>query len=229
MLRTKHPGLALVYLTDLDTVQHEHGPLSPEAWAKLETIDGLIGELVTTAKAQSPHATIAIVSDHGFVPVDTDIRANVALRAEGLLEANTQTKDGRTEDVLTHCDAITWKSGGTVAIMGLHGREEPTASKVKALFARLAAEPKNRIAKVHDGAEIERAGGFPGAIVVLEAAPGATFSGRLDGPLTAPSHYRDLGTVDMLDIAPTLASLLGIALPTAEGKPLSAALQRRSR
>jgi predicted AlkP superfamily pyrophosphatase or phosphodiesterase len=36
----------------------------------------------------------------------------------------------------------------------------------------------------------------------------------------------DLGEVAMIDIAPTLASLLGVSLPTAEGKPLAAALAR---
>jgi hypothetical protein len=30
-----------------------------------------------------------------------------------------------------------------------------------------------------------------------------------------------LGTVDMLDLAPTMAALLGVALPTAVGKPIS--------
>jgi hypothetical protein len=199
----------------------------------------------------TPRLTVAIVSDHGFAPVDTDVRPNVALRREGLLEAFTRSKDGRTEDVLRSYDAVTWKAGGSAAIVGRRGREEPIASRVKALFSRLAADPQNRISAVVDGELVEREGGFPGAIVVLQAGPGATFSERFDEPLTAPSHYKgmhgfspdmpemapsfvlwgdrvhpgDLGDVRMLDIGPTLAAVLGLSLPVAEGHPIATAIR----
>jgi predicted AlkP superfamily pyrophosphatase or phosphodiesterase len=253
LLREKRPGLTFVYMTDLDNVQHEHGPMSPEAWAMLEKLDGYVGEVVRTASTSYPRLAIAIVSDHGFVPVDTDVRPNVALRKEGLLEAKTESKSGKTEDVLVSYDAVTWKAGGSAAIMGRRGREEPTASHVKDLFSKLAADPENRISAVLDGATVEREGGFPGAIVVLQAASGATFSERFDAPMVAPSKYRgmhghspnlpemgssfvlwgdgvrssaELGEVKMIDIAPTLASLLGVALPAAEGRPIAQALGR---
>lgn len=252
LLRTKRPGLTFVYLTDLDNVQHEHGPMSKEAWTTLERIDGMVNELVRTATAAMPHVAVAIVSDHGFVPIDTDVRPNVALRREGLLEAYTRSEGGRTEDVLRSYEAVSWKAGGSAAIMGRRGREEPVASRVKALFTKLAADPESRIGAVIDGERVEREGGFPGAIVVLQAAAGATFSDRFDAPMTAPSKYRgmhghspdlpemgaslvlwgdgvragQLGDVQMIDIAPTLAALLGVPLPSADGKPLTQALAR---
>lgn len=252
LVREKRPGLVFAYLTDLDTAQHRYGPMSPEAWATLERIDGLVGELVSAASASLPRLAVAIVSDHGFVPVDTDVRPNVALRREHLLEAETRSKDGITEDVLVAYDAVTWKAGGSAAIVGRRGRAEPTASRVKELFRALAADPASRIGAVLDGERVEREGGFPGAIVVLQAAPGATFSERFDAPMVAPSHYlgthgnapdlpemaatlvlwgdgvrpADLGEVAMIDVAPTLAALLGVSLPTAEGKPLTLALVR---
>jgi hypothetical protein len=249
LLRAKHPGLTFVYLADFDTAQHAHGPGSSEAWATLERLDVLVGELVAAATASSPHAAVAIVSDHGFVPVDTDVRPNVALRNAGLLEAVTRSKDGRTEDVLGSYEAVTWKAGGSAAIMGRRGREEPIASRVKELFGRLAADPSSRISAVIDGAKVEAEGGFPGAIVVLQAAPGATFSERYDPPMVAPSKYRgmhghspdlpemgssflfwgdgvrrgDLGNVAMIDIAPTLAAWLGLELRSADGHTLTQA------
>jgi predicted AlkP superfamily pyrophosphatase or phosphodiesterase len=252
LLKAKRPGLTFVYLTDLDNVQHEHGPMSKEAWTTLERIDGFVGELVGAAAASLPHVAVAIVSDHGFVPVDTEVRPNVALRGEGLLEAYSKSEGGRTEDVLRSYEAVSWKAGGSAAIMGRHGREEPTASRVKTLFTQLAADPQNRIASVLDGARVESEGGFPGAIVVLQAASGATFSNRFDSPMVVPSKYKgmhghspdmpemgasfvlwgdgvrggDLGNVAMIDVAPTLAALLGLSLPSADGKPLTRALAR---
>jgi predicted AlkP superfamily pyrophosphatase or phosphodiesterase len=253
LIRTKRAGLTFVYLTDLDNVQHASGPMSKEAWAELELLDGMVGELVTAATSALPRVAIAIVSDHGFAPVDTDVRPNVALRGAGLLTAETRTRDGKTEDVLVDYEAVTWKAGGSAAIIGKHGRDEPTASRVRTLFTALAADPASRIGAVLDGDRVEREGGFPGAIVVLQAAPGATFSARFDPPMVAPSKYRgmhgwdpampemgasfvlwgdgvargaDLGEVAMIDVAPTLAALLGLSLPTAEGRPLAAALGR---
>jgi len=35
------------------------------------------------------------------------------------------------------------------------------------------------------------------------------------------AHGRDLGVIDMRQIAPTLARALGLSLPSAEGKPLA--------
>jgi predicted AlkP superfamily pyrophosphatase or phosphodiesterase len=82
---------------------------------------------------------------------------------------------------------------------------------------------------------------------VVGAKPGYSFGGGLDGPITRPAKPggthgylpelaemdssffiagpgipagRNLGRIDMRDIAPTLARLLGIALPAAEGRDL---------
>jgi hypothetical protein len=35
------------------------------------------------------------------------------------------------------------------------------------------------------------------------------------------AHGRNLGVIDMRQIAPTLAKALGLSLPSAEGKPLA--------
>jgi hypothetical protein len=155
--------------------------------------------------------------------------------------------------VLDQWDAVTWKAGGSAAIYARDGRASATATRVRVLFRRLADMPESHIAAVVEGEDVEREGGFPGAVVVLQAAPGATFSERFDAPMVAPSKYRgmhghapstpemgatfllwgdgvrraDLGEVPMVDVAPTLGALLGLPLPGAEGRPLTAALALR--
>jgi hypothetical protein len=37
------------------------------------------------------------------------------------------------------------------------------------------------------------------------------------------AHHRDLGVIDMRQIAPTIAQLLGVRLPTAKATPLHVA------
>jgi predicted AlkP superfamily pyrophosphatase or phosphodiesterase len=241
LLRTRQPGLALVYFADLDTTEHEYGPMSEPAWATLEATDHFVSEIIDAA----PDAAIAIVSDHGFTPIRYDVRPNVALRAEGLLVAETKIQDGRTEDVLKSYDAVTWRAGGMAGIYARAGADPTIAPRVRSLFARLASDPASHIARMRDGQAA--AGGFPGAIVVLEAASDASFTDRFDGPVVAPSRSRgahghapelpemgtsfvfwgpgipraDLGDVSMLDIGPTLAAYLGLTLPAAEGHALS--------
>jgi hypothetical protein len=98
---------------------------------------------------------------------------------------------------------------------------------------------------VLDGPAARAAGGFPDAAFVVAAKPGVRIDGRMEGDvlqaglphgthgflpenadmdatflLAGPGipRGRDLGRVDMRDVAPTLAALLGLKLPAAEGK-----------
>jgi predicted AlkP superfamily pyrophosphatase or phosphodiesterase len=230
------PRLALVYLTDLDTVQHREGPRSPEAWATLETTDRLVGEIVAGASRVSKHLSVVLVSDHGFAPVSIDIHPNVALRRAGLLDVGANGK-------VVRYDAVAWKSGGTAAIVGDRRQHD----RVRAVFDDLARDPANAIVSVLEGADIERQGGFPGALVVLQAAEGATFDESAADPLVGPSKYKgthgydptrpdmkaslvlwgegvprgvELGDARMIDVGPTIAKLAGLSLPNADGRTL---------
>jgi hypothetical protein len=67
LLRHEQPKLMLVHLVDLDSEEHDDAPFSREAFAIVERMDELIGEIV----AALPGGTaISIVSDHGFERVD---------------------------------------------------------------------------------------------------------------------------------------------------------------
>jgi hypothetical protein len=118
---------------------------------------------------------------------------------------------------------------------------------VRALLDRLAGEPSNGIEKVLDAAELKAGGGFPGAGFYVAFKPGFTAGGALTGALVTASTVRgmhghlntlpemrasffiagpgipvgkSLGEVDMRDVAPTLAAILGLALPQAQGRDL---------
>lgn len=244
LLAGKRPPILFVYLTDLDTTQHEAGPMSAPAWKTLGLIDGYVAEIVRAAQTASSSVTLAVVSDHGFVAVDREIRPNVALRRAGLVTLDDRGKARAYR-------AIAWKSGGTASIVLRDPADARARAEVRALADKLAADPSSGIARVHDGAEIERAGGPRGAVVMLEAKPGFVFSDDHREPLVGPTPYRghhgyspdmpemrstlffwgagvakgaDLGDVVMIDVAPTLAALAGVALPSAEGKALARAL-----
>jgi predicted AlkP superfamily pyrophosphatase or phosphodiesterase len=74
LLREKHPALLAVHLVDLDAEEHETRPFSRASNAILEYTDELIGHMI----AAMPRDTVfALVSDHGFVPVEKTVHPTV--------------------------------------------------------------------------------------------------------------------------------------------------------
>lgn len=227
ILRTKRPQLSFVYLTDLDTVQHAKGPHSAEAMTALAATDRDVARIVAAAG----NATIAIVSDHGFLPVTRIVKPSVLLRSLGLLDV----KDGR----VVGYRAAAWKAGGSCAIVVRDAAAREVAWKA---FSEAASNPANGIARVVASVD----GGFPGAAFVLEAADGFMFSPSFEGELTEATSERgahgyspdrkemlatfilagdgvaprDLGVVSMIDVAPTIARIMGVELPSTDGEAI---------
>lgn len=247
LLLTRRPALTLVYLTDLDTVQHESGPGSAAAFATLEGVDAQLGRLVraTEVAGDAANTAFVVVSDHGFLPVHTTLRPGVLLRQHGLVDIDDRGRVRRWR-------AAPWKAGGTCAIVFAEGVDANTRAKVKELFSSLQRDPNSGIAAVRDGADTAAKGGFERAAFVLEATPGYAFAAGFEGNFSGPSGDRGahgyspdepamraglivagaglragvaLGVVDMRDIAPTIAKLLELSLPDADGRPIAALLE----
>ena len=90
ILHEHRPHLALLHLTDVDHVQHQHGPRSPEAYAAVKAADQLVREVWDELKQDFPGQTaLFVVSDHGFSPVNRTLLPNVALRKTGLLTSSS--------------------------------------------------------------------------------------------------------------------------------------------
>jgi predicted AlkP superfamily pyrophosphatase or phosphodiesterase len=232
-----------VYLAALDHSEHQYGPFSPEANATLETIDTLIGKLQEAAHEQM---AVVVVSDHGFLSVSKDVNIFAALREASLI----------TVDEALHVKswaATVWPSGGTGAVMINPSAPPGTKERAAALFDKLLKDPDSGIARVLSAEQVRQLGGWPAAQFVVELKPGYTFGLRPSGPLVTESAYRgmhgyvpdrkemnsaffitgpgitagkSLGEIDMRDIAPTLAAILGVRLVQAEGRDLFAPQNR---
>jgi predicted AlkP superfamily pyrophosphatase or phosphodiesterase len=244
LLETRRPALHLAYFSGLDEELHESGPGSAKALAAIERLDALLGRLRAAAlRSGGGRAVFAVVSDHGHSRADHELRLNEALRQAGLI-----LLDGRGRP--TDWKAIAWGSGGSSAIMLRDPRDEDTLRRVAAVLERVRALPGAPIERVLDNAQARAAGGFPEAAFVVAVKPSFSISERMEQPLVAPmlpigehGHLpanramdavfflvgpgvpagRELGRVDMRDVAPTLAALLGVGLPAAEGRNLIAA------
>lgn len=238
VIKRKHPYFMTAYLTALDHEQHAKGPGTPEAHAVLERIDAVVGQLVAAQLAAQPDSVIAVASDHGFSTTTTEVNFYRAFIDAGLI---TLGPDGK----IAAWDATPWPAGGSVAVVLARPDDAALKAKVAALLAKLEADPAAHIRDVADEAEIARLGANPQASFYIDMQLDATTGGfkGADAPFSAPSvgkgthgyfpaapelrstfmlmgksipAGKPLGEIDMRSIAPTLARVLEVPLPTAE-------------
>lgn len=241
LLEKKKPRFHLSYFGALDEEEHRSGPYTAQTFAVLEQLDAVIGQMRRAAEnIGGGRAIICVVSDHGFKLTDKEVNVNSALREAGLIELNEQ---GRVKS----WRAFAWYGGGSAGIM-IRDEKDDEARKIAGdVLNRLASDASSGVAKVADRAAARVMGGFPDAALVVTLKAGYRLGGKLQGPVTvavrpggthgyAPDVQemnsvffiagpgiaagRDLGQIDMRDIAPTLAALLAVKLESAEGRRL---------
>jgi predicted AlkP superfamily pyrophosphatase or phosphodiesterase len=237
LLQAERPHLLLLHLVGVDSAQHKHGLYSPEALTALELADQQLGRLLRAAAGIWNSTALVVASDHGFAPVTRMVRPGVILRQAGLV-----TLDDRGH--VTDCRAFLQTSGGLGYVYLRDANDAATAATVKQAFA--ARVDGADIARLYTPAQIRALGGDPRAALAFEAAEGSSFGPGYLGDYAAPPQYpathgyspehpamrASLLAVGagvppgrfedarLIDIAPTIARWLGLAMPGVEGHPL---------
>jgi predicted AlkP superfamily pyrophosphatase or phosphodiesterase len=239
LLEKKKPGLLTLHLTALDHIEHETGVFSAESIATLERLDGIVGKVREAAEHMATgRAIVAVVSDHGFANYDQQLNLLAAFREAKLFTVDEKGK-------ITDWRAMPWETGGSAAIVLKDAQDKATLGEVRELLANLSADPANGIDRVLEAEELHKRGGYPNASFFVSLKPGWRTGASLTGPVVAKvkpggTHGelpdvpelraaffvvgpgipagRDLGLMDMRDVAPTLAKEAGLVLKGAEGK-----------
>jgi len=231
ILKKHKPNLFLVHLCDLDGAEHEFGPDSPQAADTLEKIDGHLGELLAANRAAglADSTDVFIVSDHGFLPVKTEINPNLLLVKAGLLTADERGN-------------VTGGKIATVANDGSFFIYWPSSENLRSAVSQALKPLREQgvLWAVLDRAALRDLGADPAAQMALEAPSGYAFSSNAAGGLlssagTPGTHgylpFRpelessfvawgpdirpgvDLHTIRMTEIAPTILKAMGIDDP----------------
>jgi predicted AlkP superfamily pyrophosphatase or phosphodiesterase len=166
----------------------------------------------------------------------------VALAKEGLITLDATGK-------ATAWKAAAWPAGGSCAIVLKDANDKASEAKVIALFSKWAKQESNPIKQVVTRTELRKLEAVPQAALMLEAAPGFSFDDTLTGDEVRASGETYKGThrylptdprmrasliiygagvrsgtklplARMIDLAPTIASLLKLKLPQPEGKTI---------
>ena len=241
MMADIKPRFTTIHFSSVDHSEHEKGPGSAEAIATIESLDGVIGDIIGKARKAQPDLVVAIVSDHGFLPVGTEVNLAAAFIDAGLITIDPNTKKATT------WDAMPWAAGGSAAIVLARTNDEALKAKVSDLLTKLQANADLGIDQVIDSQGIANYGASPLAQFWVGFKPGFAATASLTAPATGPAKQKgthgyfpdslelratfiidgpglkakgSLGDIDMRDIAPTLAKILDVKLPSAEGKPL---------
>jgi len=242
ILENKRPSILTLHLLGLDHEEHDSGPFSAESIAVLEKLDAVIGSLRETAeRASRGHAYVAIVSDHGFAKVESQLNLFVAFLEAKLFTLNDKGK-------IADWKAVPWETGGSAAIMLKDPNDQATFIAVRDLLNKLAADSANGIDRVLTADELHERGGYPNVSFFIGLKPGWKTVASVTGPVASKTPHtmgthgelpdlpdlrssfflvgpgvpagKHLGLIDMRSIAPTLAHAVGLSLPSADGKNL---------
>lgn len=205
------PDLDFVFahLNETDTWGHRLGPDDPRTVAAYKEADALVGEVIDANLADWERTILVVVSDHGMEPVGgepVDLLSNQAIR-----------------DVV----AEVANDGGAALVRMRDGAERITSMELVAGVAGVA-----RVAELRPGVLL--VAGEPGVVFAAGASkhrrgmhggPGTTTTVALVGG-GHPAVSRIAAAIaerppHLADWAPTIAALLGAAMPTAEGRDLA--------
>jgi predicted AlkP superfamily pyrophosphatase or phosphodiesterase len=246
ILKRFKPTFMAVHFSLTDSVQHANGPLTPAAFAALEATDQNIGDLVTGIEdaGLAASTTVLVTGDHGFLPMHTELAINLPLVEAGLI---TKGADGHPA-----WTAIVAPNRGLGSLYVKDG-SPAIAAKARATLEQYAAKYPRRF-RILERAELDQWGADADAVLGIEPTPGYVLDARLAPPF-AQAHGRAAGhgyrpdtpgmetgfiafgagvrpgrvlpVTNTIDVAPTIAMLLGLDLPDAEGAPIVGALEGR--
>jgi predicted AlkP superfamily pyrophosphatase or phosphodiesterase len=249
IIKNHRPNLLLLHLVELDGAHHRNGPRTKPGIETAEREDGYIGRLMEATKQAGifEKTTFFVVSDHGFANIDKRFSPNVVLAKEGLITLDSAGK-------ATAWKAAAWPSGGSCAIVLKDANDKETEAKVNAIFSKWAKQENSPIKQILTRAELNKLKAVPQAALMLEAASGYSFGEALTGEEVGDSGATYKGThgylptdprmrasliaygpgvrggaklplARMIDLAPSIASLLKLKLPQPEGKPFKELLK----
>jgi predicted AlkP superfamily pyrophosphatase or phosphodiesterase len=215
-------------------VHHGYGPKTLAATSAIAFLDSCVEKIVNAVResGMQDRTTFLIVADHGFKAYTKEIRPAIALAAAGLTGKVYVLAEGGCALVYIDKSQVAELLPKTVqALQGLEGIDRVVAQDG---FGALGLPLPGKDPQMGQ--------------LLLTAKAGYSFSGATGGPVTAAveqtrgSHGYVASDPDMdalfiasgygvrrgakldkianLDIAPTIAKLLGVPLPTAKGKAL---------
>jgi predicted AlkP superfamily pyrophosphatase or phosphodiesterase len=243
----KHaPNLLLVHFLTLDSTNHEFGPGSSASYTAMAFLDDRVKQILGAIEesGRASQTTVFIVSDHGFRSVQKEIRPNILLRQKGFAKAS-----GESVSVIPD---------GGVAMVYVTDPAQRTAlpPRLRTLFQNL--EGVDHVYDASQFASLglpTRGQSDQAPDLLLSAKQGYLFGDATTGNVISPSKDRGahgylsddssmqaifiasgagikkgvrLPQIPTVDIAPTIAALLGLDMKNVSGRTIREILEAPS-
>ena len=242
ILEKHKPNLLLFHLLTGDDTNHEYGPMSHASLTALAFLDDRVKQILDLLQRThlSRNATLLIVSDHGFRTFKYKIHPNVRLRESGLLSGGPDHPKG---------DAWVVPEGGTAMVYVTNpDRRAELVPQLRHILT--GAEGIDRVYGADEFSTLglpTRPTNEQAPDLLLAATPDYAFSAESEGsyitqvPEAGTHGYVNtdpkmqaifiawgagipkgihLGNISNLDVAPTIAALLGLEMKQAKGHPI---------
>lgn len=241
LIQMRAPNLLLLHLLATDVVQHRYGPQSSAAYAALAEADHDVAEVLRALEnaALRDQTTLLVASDHGFARPSEMINPNVVLRKAGLFRpsprrrAQSVSEGGTAFVYLTQPATVREDRARVIALFqGIEGIAqilEP--GQYPALHLPepgVNTETGDLLLVAKDGYTFSDEFFEDDVITPLPIPLGThgylATDPRMDGVLVAWGRGikagTKLGLIENIDVAPTMAALLGMHLEMSQGRAL---------
>jgi predicted AlkP superfamily pyrophosphatase or phosphodiesterase len=234
LIRQHKPNLMLFHLLTLDATHHRYGPKTLAATGAMAFLDSCVAQVVEAVHqaGMAERTTFFVVSDHGFKGYTNEIRTAVALASAGLTNAAYVLSEGGTGFLyLNPTNSPEVSLNVTEFMKSLEGISDVITPD---RFAALGLPQPGKDPQMFDLLLAAKSGysflGATGGAVTAAVLQQAGSHGYLasdpdlDGIFIASGYGvkpgATLDAVRSIDIAPTIAKLLGVSLPKVKGKAL---------
>jgi len=245
LIRTRKPNLLMLHLLFTDGIQHRRGPNTDEAYAALALSDRHVGDILQALRDAGlrDRSSVVVTADHGFSRVTRSLQPNVRLHKAGLIRP---AEAGKAAEY----DAWTVPEGGTALVYVPKGRLNPElldqtrraleemegVEKIMppAEYTQLGIPERSRnpqapdfLISAKDGYAF--GGGQTGEEVVQQVDPTGSHgyvhtNPKMDGIFVASGAGIRKGVklqrIKNVDVAPTIARLLGLTVRDVDGRAL---------
>jgi predicted AlkP superfamily pyrophosphatase or phosphodiesterase len=254
VIKARRPHLLLLHLLNTDAIHHQYGPGSSASYTALALADSLVGQLLDALDAAGirKNTTIFVLADHGFATATKLLQPNALFRQAGLLEIGDANREPKARAIVLPeggtgmvylTDPRTREMDRKKVLELLIGKEGIDDVIQPESYASLGLPllEKNPgmadlIIIARDGYAISGTALGDQFVVPIEGTVNRGYHGYLstnpnmNAPFIASGRGIKqgikMGAVENIDIAPTMAHLLGHELPNAEGKVLSEILTK---
>lgn len=254
IIKKHKPNFLAIHLVSLDSFEHAHGRQVAEAYWAANDSDNRVADLVRATEEAGirDKTAFVITTDHGFVTFTKSINANAALKKDGFVKSVL----GKSLAPDSQVFAMAEGGACFVYVLDAANKDNiltqitPKLAKLEGVEG--VVEAKDFDSKLHH-VTADKDGREPD--LVLLAADGYTFTDSLadneviipnDPPKGAHGHFQldpnlygsfvisgagvkqgiVLDEMKNIDVTPTMAKLLGIPFPGADGQVLDEALAK---